>query len=98
MAKIKKNLSDEEMFKGFKEELNFENTVYEEEKIKLVSNKEEHSKKDILLSGEALERLNRFLLEVSMEWLKNKKGSCAWKVLKENGVVTIKPVPFDGKR
>ena len=32
MAKIRKNLSDEDMLKGFSEELSFENGIYSEEK------------------------------------------------------------------
>lgn len=93
MVKIKKNLSDEEMFRGFKEELNFENTVYQEEeqtssKIKGVVRKQQ----EILLNGEALERLNRFLLEISLECLKNKKGGCTWRVAKEGETIVIKPV------
>ena len=50
------------------------------------------AKKELLLPQDAQERLNRFLLEISMEWLKNKNGDCTWKVLKEGGQIVIKPV------
>ena len=50
------------------------------------------AKKELLLPEDAQERLNRFLLEISMEWLKNKNGDCTWKVLKEGGQIVIKPV------
>lgn len=92
--KIRKNLSDEDMLKGFKEEISFENGMYADEKVrqtKLKGNKAP-AKKEILLPEEAQERLNRFLLEISMEWLKNKKGNCTWKVAKENDQIVIKPV------
>lgn len=92
--KIRKNLSDEDMLKGFKEEISFENGMYADEKVrqtKLKGNKAT-AKKEILLPEEAQERLNRFLLEISMEWLKNKKGNCTWKVAKENDQIVIKPV------
>lgn len=92
--KIRKNLSDEEMLKGFSEELTFENGMYSEEKIResKIKNTKKNNAKELLLPEEAQERLNRFLLEISMEWLKNKNGDCSWKVLKENGQIVIKPV------
>ena len=96
MAKIRKNLSDEDMLKGFSEELSFENGIYSEEKtsarMKLKAKAPAPAKKELLLPQDAQERLNRFLLEISMEWLKNKNGDCTWKVLKESGQIVIKPV------
>ena len=96
MAKIRKNLSDEDMLKGFSEELSFENGIYSEEKttarMKLKAKAPAPAKKELLLPQDAQERLNRFLLEISMEWLKNKNGDCTWKVLKEGGQNVIKPV------
>ena len=96
MAKIRKNLSDEDMLKGFSEELSFENGIYSEEKttarMKLKAKATKKKKKELLLPQDAQERLNRFLLEISMEWLKNKNGDCTWKVLKEGGQIVIKPV------
>lgn len=92
--KIKRGLSDADMLKGFNEELTFENGMYADEKVtksKLKSAKPQ-AKKELLLSEEAQERLNRFLLELSMEWLKNKNGNCTWKVSKEEGQIVIKPV------
>lgn len=99
MAKIRKNLSDADMLKGFSEELTFENGMYADEKIsqnKVKANKSSE-KKELLLPADAQERLNRFLLEISMEWLKNKNGDCVWKVLKENNQIVIKPVSISGK-
>ena len=96
MAKIRKNLSDEDMLKGFSEELSFENGIYSEEKttarMKLKAKAPAPAKKELLLPQDAQERLNRFILEISMEWLKNKNGDCTWKVLKEGGQIVIKPV------
>ena len=96
MAKIRKNLSDEDMLKGFSEDLSFENGIYSEEKtsarMKLKAKAPAPAKKELLLPQDAQERLNRFLLEISMEWLKNKNGDCTWKVLKEGGQIVIKPV------
>lgn len=82
------------MLKGFKEEISFENGMYADEKVRQTKFKgnKATAKKEILLPEEAQERLNRFLLEISMEWLKNKKGNCTWKVAKENDQIVIKPV------
>lgn len=93
MVKIKKGLSDADMLKGFNENLTFENGMYAEEKImpSRIKNAKALAKKELLLPEEAQERLNRFLLEISMEWLKNKNGNCTWKVLKEDGQIVIKP-------
>lgn len=97
--KIRKNLSDEEMLKGFSEELTFENGMYSEEKVKQAKIKQPKAsdRQELLLPAEAQERLNRFLLEISMEWLKNKNGDCSWKVLKEDGQIIIKPAPVKKK-
>lgn len=90
--KIKKNLTDEDMLKGFTEELTFENDIYHDgSSAPKAKAAKKGSKKELLLPDEAVERLNRFLLEISMEWLKNKNGDCSWKVLKENGQIVIKP-------
>ena len=92
--KIRKNLSDADMLKGFQEEISFENGMYADEKVKQTKLKGNKSaaKKELLLPEDAQERLNRFLLEISMEWLKNKKGDCTWKISKENDQIVIKPV------
>lgn len=93
MVKIKKGLSDADMLKGYNEHLTFENGIYADEKITQakIKNAKAPTKKELLLPEEAQERLNRFLLEISMEWLKNKNGDCTWKVLKEDGQIIIKP-------
>lgn len=99
MAKIRKNLTDADMLKGFSEELTFENGMYAEEKVqqRKLKGAKAPAKKELLLPEDAQERLNRFLLEISMEWLKNKNGNCTWKVLKENGEIVIKPVAVTKK-
>lgn len=92
MAKIKKNLSDEEMLKGFNENLSFENGIYAEEKLHQPKLKvKSDQRKELLLPEDAQEKLNRFLLELSMEWMKNRNGDCCWKVAKENGQIIIRP-------
>ena len=99
MAKIRKNLTDADMLRGFSEELTFENGMYAEEKVQQskIKGGKAQAKKELLLPEDAQERLNRFLLEISMEWLKNKNGNCTWKVLKEDGQIVIKPVAVTKK-
>ena len=71
--KIKKNLSDEEMFKGYVEKESFENAF------------------------DADEKLNQYLLEISMDWFKNGNGDVVWKIYKEQGQIIIKPAPAKKK-
>ena len=69
--KIKKNLSDEEMFKGYVEKESFENAFDADEKI--VSSKMKNkaaAAKELLLPAEAQEKLNQYLLEITWIGLK----------------------------
>lgn len=91
--KIRKNLSDEDMLKGYEEEVSFENAIYGNEPIKnkKLKTAKKADSKEILLPDEALAKLNRYLLEISMDWFKNTKGEADWKVYKEDGQIIIKP-------
>lgn len=91
--KIKKNLSDEEMFKGYLEKESFENTFDANEKTITVQGKNKAAAKELLLPVEAQEKLNQYLLEISMDWFKNGNGDVVWKVQKEQGQIIIKPAP-----
>ena len=98
MVKIKKGLSDADMLRGFNENITFENGIYDEEKTAKVKVKgKAPAKKELLLPEEAQERLNRFLLEISMECLQKNQGSCTWKVSRENDQIVIKPVAVSKK-
>lgn len=91
--KIRKNLSDEDMLKGYEEEVSFENAIYVDEPVKnkKLKTAKKADSKEILLPDEALAKLNRYLLEISMDWFKNTKGEADWKVYKEDGQIIIKP-------
>lgn len=91
--KIRKNLSDEDMLKGYEEEVSFENAIYGDEPVKnkKLKTAKKVDSKEILLPDEALAKLNRYLLEISMDWFKNTKGEADWKVYKEDGQIIIKP-------
>ena len=99
MVKIKKGLSDADMLKGFNENLTFENGMYAEEKVtpSKIKGAKAPVKKELLLPPEAQERLNRFLLEISMECLQKNHGSCSWKVAREQDQIIIKPVALTKK-
>ena len=51
----------------------------------------------LLLPAEAQEKLNKYLLELSMEWFKNGNGEVEWKVQKEKDKIIIKPAPSKRK-
>lgn len=91
--KIKRNLSDAEMLKGYVEKTSFENDFDINEKVVSTQSKNnnKNSAKELLLPLEAQEKLNKCLLELSMEWFKNGNGDVVWKVQKEQGQIIIKP-------
>ena len=95
--KIKKNLSDAEMFRGFEETESFETAFLQDDsekrKIKSAVKREKSEEEEILLPPETREKLNRCLLEVSMAWLKSKGGDMEWKVLREGTTITLQPAP-----
>ena len=92
--KIRKNLSDADMFRGVEEEESFETG-----RIKLRKNSSAIKKEAeaMMLPPEAIEKLNRCILEVSMEWLKDKGGDVDWKVIREGTSIIIKPAPAKKK-
>ena len=94
MVKIRKGLSDADMLKGFNENLTFENGMYADEKVQAskIKTAKAPAKKELLLPEDAQERLNRFLLEISMECLQKNQGGCSWKVAREKDQLLIKPV------
>ena len=71
MAKIKKNLSDSEMLKGYKETVTFEN-MFEEEtpKPKVKAPKEENDFFSSFFTKELKEKVGKQLLEIKLELYK----------------------------
>ena len=99
--KIKKNLSDADMFRGMEEEESFATALFSDDsrRVKLRKNSSAIKKhaEAMMLPPEAREKLNRCLLEVSMEWLKDKGGDVDWKVVREGTSIIIKPAPAKKK-
>lgn len=59
------------MFKGYVEKESFENAFDADEKIVSSKMKNKASAvKELLLPAEAQEKLNQYLLEISMDWFK----------------------------
>lgn len=98
--KIKKNLSDADMLKGFKEEKSFETEILEDRQGGSSfrrADKAVKTGKELLLPADAQEKLNKYLLELSMEWFKNGNGEVEWKVQKEKDQIIIKPATVKRK-
>ena len=99
--KIKKNLSDADMFRGMEEEESFETAVLSDDSRRIKPRKNSSAiKKEaeaMLLPPEAIEKLNRCLLEASMEWLKDKGGDVDWKVVRDGTSIILKPAPAKKK-
>ena len=99
--KIKKNLSDADMFRGMEEEESFETAVLTDDsptrKFKKNSSSIKKEAEAMMLPPDAIEKLNRCLLEVSMEWLRDKGGDVDWKVVREGSSIILKPAPAKKK-
>ena len=99
--KIKKNLSDADMFRGMEEEESFETAILSDDsrRVKLRKNSSTIKKEAeaMMLPPEAIEKLNRCLLEVSIEWLNDKGGDVDWKVVRDGTSIIIKPAPAKKK-
>ena len=99
--KIKRNLSDADMFRGMEEEESFETTVLTDDsrpgKFKKNFSAIKKEAEAMMLPPDAIEKLNRCFLEVSMEWLKDKGGDVDWKVVREGTSIIIKPAPAKKK-
>ena len=99
--KIRKNLSDADMFRGIEEEESFETALLSDDsrRVKLRKNSSTIKKEaeTMMLPPEAVEKFNRCLLEVSMEWLKDKGGDVDWKVVREGTSIIVKPAPAKKK-
>ena len=99
--KIKKNLSDADMFRGMEEEESFETAVLTDDsptrKFKKNSSAIKKEAKPMMLPPDAIEKLNRCLLEVSMEWLRDKGGDVDWKVVREGSSIILKLAPAKKK-
>ncbi len=95
--KIRKNLSDADMMRSFSEEETFETAVLSDEggkrRFRSHAAMKKEAEKQINLPPEALDKLNRMLLEVSMEWLQSKRGDVDWKVTREGMSITLTPAP-----
>jgi hypothetical protein len=102
-VKIKKNLSDADMLRGWSEEESFETAVLtddsEHRRIRRTSRElKKEAEAKMMLPPEAQEKLNRCLLEVSMEWLREKGGDVDWKVVRDGMVITLVPAPAKHKK
>ena len=100
--KIKKNLSDADMLRGFAEEESFETALLRDDsEPRRVRRSSGALKKEaeaaMTLPPEAQEKLNRCLLEVSMEWLRDKGGDVDWKIVRNGLSITLTPAPAKRK-
>lgn len=92
MAKIKKNLSDNEMLKGYKETLTFENMF--EEETPIVKPKKEKVEEDFFSSfftKELKEKVGKQLLEIKLELYKQGITDFELKATREGNKVIIEP-------
>lgn len=89
--KIKKNLSDEDMLRGFAETLSFENSLQPQEgqASQKKQKKQAAEANNIFLPAEIEEKFSKLMLEMRTQLLKDKKTNVEWKVKKENNQIII---------
>lgn len=89
--KIKKNLSDEDMLRGFAETLSFENSLQPQEgqASQKKQKKQVAEANNIFLPAEIEEKFSKLMLEMRTQLLKDKKTNVEWKVKKENNQIII---------
>lgn len=89
--KIKKNLSDEDMLRGFAETLSFENSLQPQEgpASQKKQKKQVAEASNIFLPAEIEEKFSKLMLEMRTQLLKDKKTNVEWKVKKENNQIII---------
>ena len=89
--KIKKNLSDEDMLRGFGETLSFENSLQPQEgQVSQKKQKKQAAEaNNIFLPAEIEEKFSKLMLEMRTQLLKDKKTNVEWKVKKENNQIII---------
>lgn len=95
MAKIPKNLSDKDMFSGFKEEQTFETMVYADEEPAPLKPKLKKSAAnpltDDLLTATLKEKLGRLLLEAKLELYKQGIVDYSWSATREGDKIILSP-------
>ena len=89
--KIKKDLSDEDMLKGFDEKLSFENSLQPQETESGLKKTRQTTvnTSNVFLPAEIEEKFSQLLLEMRTQLLKDKKINVEWKVKKENNQIII---------
>ncbi len=90
--KIKKNLSDEDMLRGFSETLSFENSIQPQEAANSMIRNNKKSvavASNVFLPAEIEEKFSKLMLEMRTQLLKDKKTNVEWKVKKENNQIII---------
>jgi hypothetical protein len=93
--KIKKNLSDQDMFKGCKEELTFETAIQEEEtaRPKTTGKKSPTTANSEFLTPELQEKIGKALLELKVKLFNAGVVDYELKVTIEDNKIILTPKP-----
>lgn len=89
--KIRKNLSDADMFRGMEEEETFETAYSHDGGSSRRKSNVKTSTGKIALPDDVIEKLNRCILEADMKWLQDKNGDMEWKVRRDGYSIVLKP-------
>lgn len=89
--KIKKNLSDAEMFKGYVEQDSFETAVLQEKPVKQTVKQEKTPM--ISLPMEIIEKLDKEILRMRIEFKNRGINDIKWQLSTKNDEIILKAVP-----
>ena len=89
--KIKKNLSDAEMLKGFAEKDSFETAVLQDEPVKKPVKQEKVPM--ISLPAEIIEKLDKEILRTRIEFKNRGINDIKWQLVTKDGEIILKALP-----
>jgi len=91
--KIKKNLSDAEMLKGFAEKESFETAVLKDSPVKKIKGNVKEEKLPLLsLPAETIEKLDKAVLQMRIDCKKRGISEVKWQVSSKNEEIILKAV------
>ena len=91
--KIKKNLSDEEMFKGFVEKETFETIVLVKQEDKKNKNTDNKQKQSMLsLPAATIEKLDKEILQLRIDCKKRDISEIKWQVSTKGDEIILKAI------
>lgn len=96
--KIKKNLTDQDMLKGFNEKESFETTAWQEKKATVQKTTKQQEQQLLLsLPKETIEKLDKALLQLRINLKQQGLNDINWQIITESNQIIVKAIMKKGK-